>query len=73
MTHKTPAQLRADAEETLQEPGARRIQLQQDLDTLDAELRPLIRTARAMEVPLRRITELTGVAPNTVRAWTKDE
>ncbi|MFD9691311.1 hypothetical protein ACFWXO_36755 [Kitasatospora sp. NPDC059088] len=69
MTQRTPAQLRADAEAKLSGPGSRRIQLQSDLDTVDQELLPLVAEARAMEVPIRRITELTGLAPNTIRAW----
>ncbi|MFJ6701120.1 hypothetical protein ACIQM4_34405 [Streptomyces sp. NPDC091272] len=69
----TPAELRSAAEKALTAPGRRRIRLLAQLDALDAELRPLIQTARTMEVPLRRITELTGVAPNTVRAWTAPE
>ncbi|MQS16481.1 hypothetical protein F7Q99_30875 [Streptomyces kaniharaensis] len=72
MTQKTPAQLRADAEQTLRDPGRRRMKLLAQLEELDAELRPLIRAAREMELPIRRITELTAVAPNTIRAWTKD-
>ncbi|MFJ8628882.1 hypothetical protein ACIRD3_39375 [Kitasatospora sp. NPDC093550] len=71
MTQRTPSQLRADAEAKLAGPGARRIQLQSDIDDLDEELLPLVVEARAMEVPFRRITELTGIASNTVRAWIK--
>ncbi|MEU8030680.1 hypothetical protein AB0C13_18850 [Streptomyces sp. NPDC049099] len=69
MTQKTPAQLRADAEKALQGPGQRRIRLLAELESIDAELRPLIVAAREVELPIRRITELTAVAPNTVRAW----
>ncbi|MCQ4045495.1 hypothetical protein ACFOSC_01825 [Streptantibioticus rubrisoli] len=70
MMQKTPAQLRADAEEALKGPGQRRVKLLAQLEELDEELRPLIRAAREVELPIRRITELTAVAPNTVRAWT---
>lgn len=73
MTQKTPAQLRADAEATLRGPGQRRIELLAQLDELDKELRPLIAAARVVEVPIRRITEITAVSPNTVRAWTAAE
>ena len=73
MTQKTPAQMRADAEAALRGPGQRRIKLLQKLEELDAELRPIVRAARDVEVPLRRIGELTGIAPNTVRAWTAKE
>jgi hypothetical protein len=69
MTQMTPAQLRAQAESTLTDPGQRRIRLLAELESVDAELRPLIRAAREAELPIRRITELTGVAPNTVRSW----
>ncbi|MGW8350821.1 hypothetical protein ACWGKB_20700 [Bacillus velezensis] len=40
-----------------------------ELNQVDAELRPLIRAARTVELPIRRITELTAVSTNTVRAW----
>jgi hypothetical protein len=73
MTQKTPAELRAEAEAALREPGQRRIKLLAQLEALDAELRPLIREARRMEVPIRRITDLTAVAPNTVRAWARQD
>jgi hypothetical protein len=73
MAQKTPAQLRADAEATLRGPGQKRIKLLAQLDEIDAELRPLIAAAREVELPIRRITELTAVAPNTIRAWTKTE
>jgi hypothetical protein len=71
MTQKTPAQLRADAEAALADPGKRRIRLLAELDEVDDELRPLIQAAREVELPIRRITEITAVAPNTVRSWTK--
>lgn len=69
----TPAQLRADAEKSLAPLGKRRIRLLSQLEELDAELRPVIRAAREAEVPIRRITELTAVAPNTVRKWEKGD
>ncbi|GAA3042528.1 hypothetical protein GCM10010519_76860 [Streptomyces lactacystinicus] len=71
MRQKTPLQLRADAEESLRDPGERRIRLLAELRELEAELRPLIQAAREVELPLRRIEELTGVTPNTIRSWTK--
>ena len=73
MTQKTPAQLRADAEATLTPLGQKRIRLLAQLDELDVQLRPLIQSARTVELPIRRITELTAVSPNTVRAWTREE
>ncbi|MFJ3184422.1 hypothetical protein ACIPJN_39335 [Streptomyces sp. NPDC086796] len=72
MTQKTPAQLRADAEAALTGPGQERIELLARLEEVDAKLKPLIRAARVAELPLRRITELTAVAPNTIRSWTAD-
>jgi hypothetical protein len=71
MTQKTPAQLRAEAEEALKPLGQKRIRLLAQLEQLDSELRPLVAQAVVMEVPYRRINELTAVAPNTARAWHK--
>lgn len=71
MTQKTPAQLRAEAEADLTPIGRKRLRLLAQLEELDAELRPALVDAVRMEVPLRRIYELTGVSPNTSRAWRK--
>lgn len=71
MTQPTPAQLRAEAEEALRGPGQKRIRLLAQLEEVEAELRPLVARAVTMEVPYRRINELTAVAPNTARAWHK--
>lgn len=71
MTQQTPAQLRAQAEAELRPLGQKRIKLLAQLEELDAQLRPVLVHAVRMEVPLRRIYELTGVAPNTSRAWRK--
>jgi hypothetical protein len=71
MTQQTPAQLRAKAEAALKPLGQKRIKLMAQLEELEAELRPLIVSAIEMEVPYRRITELTAVASNTARAWNK--
>lgn len=73
MTQKTPAQLRADAEAAIKPLGQKRIKLLAQLEEIDVDLKPLIQSARSVEVPLRRIAELTAVAPNTVRAWTKND
>ncbi|MGW2204816.1 hypothetical protein [Streptomyces sp. NPDC001774] len=73
MTQKAPSQLRADAEEALREAGQTRIRLLAELEAIDAELRPLIMEARRMEVSLRKITALTAVAPNTIRAWARQD
>ncbi|MGW9262514.1 hypothetical protein ACWGRA_31275, partial [Streptomyces albidoflavus] len=51
--------------------GAKRIRLLAQLEQLDAEIRPVIVEAVRMEVPYRRIRDLTGVSPNTSAAWRK--
>lgn len=71
MTQKTPAELRADAEAALKPLGQRRIKLLAQLEEIDREMRPLIAEAVRMEVPYRRINELSAVSPNTARAWAK--
>lgn len=71
MQQTTPAQLRAAAEAKLQPLGQRRIHVLAELDEIDRALKPLILEARAVEVSLRRISELTAIAPNTLRAWTR--
>lgn len=65
----TPAQLRAEAEAALKPLGQKRIRLLAQLEELEAELRPLVVHAVRMEVPFRRINELTAVSPNTAAAW----
>ena len=69
MTQKTPAQLRAEAEKAIAPLGQKRIRLLTQLEEIDRDLRPLIAEAVRIEVPYRRINELTAVAPNTARAW----
>lgn len=69
MTQKTPADLRAAAENELREPGQRYLRKLAELEVIRAELRPLIVNAVANEVPFRRIAELTTITPNTARAW----
>jgi hypothetical protein len=69
MTQQTPAQLRATAEAALKPLGTKRIKLLAQAKELETELRPLVVQAVAMEVPYRKITELTGVASNTARLW----
>ena len=69
MTQKTPAELRADAEKRLAPLGQKRMALLADLERLDAQLRPEIVQARSVELPIRRISELTTVSPNTIRSW----
>lgn len=71
MTTKTPAELRAEAEAAIKPLGQKRIKLLAQLEEVEKELRPLVAEAVRMEVPYRRITDLTAVAPNTARAWAK--
>lgn len=73
MTKRTPAELRAEAEAALTPLGQERIQLLARLEEIDAELRPLIADAVAMEVSYRRVHALTAVSPNTARAWIKTQ
>lgn len=73
MTQKTPAELRSEAEQALEAPGQKRVRLLAQLDEVEQELRPLIARAVTMEVPFRRINELTAVAPNTARAWHRQQ
>ncbi|MFI2207664.1 hypothetical protein ACH47Z_44885 [Streptomyces sp. NPDC020192] len=73
MTQKTPAQLRAEAEKAITPLGQKRVRLLAQLEEIDRDLRPLVAEAVRMEVPYRRINELTAVAPNTARAWSTKE
>ncbi|MFG2738450.1 hypothetical protein ACGFX7_26960 [Streptomyces harbinensis] len=73
MAQMTPAQMRAQAEAALKPLGSKRIKLLAQIEEIDAQLKPLVRSARDVEVPFRRIAEITGVAPNTARAWSKPE
>jgi hypothetical protein len=69
MTQKTPAQLRATAEAALIPLGKKRRRLIEQLAEIDQEMRPLIVEAVRMEVPYRRIRDLTAISPNTAAAW----
>jgi hypothetical protein len=71
MTQQTPAQLRAQAEVALKPLGQKRIKLLAQLEEVEAELRPLVVEAVRMEVPFRRINEMTAISPNTAAAWKK--
>jgi hypothetical protein len=71
MTHTTPSQLRAQAEVDLKTLGQKRIKVLAQLEEIDKQLKPKIARAVEMEVPYRRITELTAVASNTARAWAR--
>ncbi|WP_423361561.1 hypothetical protein OH810_32040 [Streptomyces albidoflavus] len=67
MAQMTPAEMRAAAEAALTPLGRERIRLLARLDEIDKELRPLVGTALRVEVPERRIGELTALARGTVR------
>jgi len=72
MTQQTPAQLRATAEAALVDPGAERKRLLDELEAVEVRIRPLVVEAVRMEVPYRRINELTAVAPNTAIKWRRE-
>jgi len=65
----TPKELRAAAEAELAPIGERRRALLAELADLERELRPAVVAAVEVELPLRRIGELAGIAPNTARRW----
>jgi hypothetical protein len=65
----TPAELRARAQEALTAPGRKRLKAVEAQKQAEAELRPLVVAAVRNEVPFRRIQALTGISPNTARAW----
>lgn len=67
----TPAELRAAAEAELTPIGAEYQRLLAELEDVKGELRPAVIAAVDVELPLRRIQELTGVSPNTATKWHK--
>ena len=69
----TPAELRAEAEAELAPLGEQRMKLLAQLDELDKRVRPAVIAAVDAELPLRRIQDLTGIAPNTARNWHKKD
>ncbi|WP_338909673.1 hypothetical protein [Streptomyces nigra] len=71
MQEKTPAQLRAAAEERLRAPGAERLRLVQQRDEVDEELRPLVVAAKRAGITYRRLHEVSGVPPITVGRWAR--
>ena len=68
---QTPAQIRAAAEDAMRPLGSRRIELLRELAEVTQQLRPHVLHAREVEVSLKRVEELTGITPNTVRSWAK--
>lgn len=68
----TPRMLRERAETELRPVAQRRVELLAELQEIDRQLRPLVRKAVAVEVSYRRIRELSGLSPATIRAWSQD-
>ncbi len=68
---RTPEEIRAEAVAALMTPGEERRALVARVAELDAALRPLIRQAVEVGVPQPRIGEITGLARNTIRAWSR--
>ncbi|WP_367575302.1 hypothetical protein [Streptomyces griseoaurantiacus] len=65
----TPKELRAAAEAELTPLGEQRRELLAKLAEVERELRPAVVAAVNVELPLRRVAELTGISPNTARRW----
>lgn len=61
----------AQIERELARMGKRRETAKQHLAALHVELVTLVRNARALGIPYRRITELTGLSARDIRAWTR--
>ena len=69
---RTPEDLRAEAVGALMAPGTERRKLMAKVADIDSTLRPLVRAAIEAGVPQMRIVEITGIARNTVRAWSRE-
>lgn len=69
----TPAQLRARAEEKLRPLGQRRIRLLAELESLEAELRPVVREAVRVEVSQRKISAMTALSTTTIGKWVRGD
>jgi hypothetical protein len=67
----TPQELRTAATDALRPLGERRLELLKELAKVDAELKPLVKTAIANEVSLRTIHSITGLATGTATQWAK--
>lgn len=70
---RTPEEIRAQAVGALMAPGEERRTLLARVAELDETLRPLVREAVGAGVPQPRIVEITGLARNTIRAWSRTE
>lgn len=73
MAQTTPRELREQAEAALVDDGARRRELVAELAALDGALWHKVVRAVEVEVPLRRIRDLTGLSPTTIRRWAKTD
>jgi hypothetical protein len=60
---------REAAETALHTPGTRRKSLLSEIAQAENDLRPLVRQAVKAGVPLRRISDQTGLSVTTVRLW----
>jgi len=69
----TPRMLRERAEDALRPVAQRRVELLAELEEVERELRPLVQRAVAAEVSYRRIRELSGLSPTTIRVWSRTE
>jgi hypothetical protein len=69
----TPAELRAAAEAELTPIGERYRRLLAELEDVKRELRPAVVAAVNVELPLRRIKELTTITPPTASKWHRED
>ncbi len=67
----TVEEQRADVVRRISAPGARRIELLQELAELDRILHPLVVEASKLGVTTRRIGELIGLANSAVSKWAR--
>jgi hypothetical protein len=71
MMTRTPEEIRAEAVSALMGPGAERRSLVARVAEVTETLRPLVRQAVTAGVPQPRIMEITGLARNTIREWSR--
>lgn len=62
---------RADVVRRMSGPGARRVELLQELAELDRILKPLVAEASELGVTTRRIGALIGLASSAVSTWAR--
>jgi DNA-directed RNA polymerase specialized sigma24 family protein len=66
---KTIEDQRADIVRRMSGPGARRIELLQELAELDRTIRPLVIKASGLGLTTRRIGEIVGLTGSAVCKW----